>query len=260
MTTVATHLTSAYIQLDERADDTSTVTRMQFWYNEARAVICERCGIRGLQVEGNVDFTEGQTSRPLALTSEHNAHSRITNVTKAWMIQYEYDTGTAAWVATSNYYPLEEITYEEYRDKWIGSQSTDTPGFFALFGTDSSGQPNCYLYPPPDSEDTTDATGKRYKVYFTGEADIGSIEFGTADVDILYPVGADHIYMAYLRYKQCEYDKDYVNRQMCKKDFDESLRNFLAREHAHSGTYVFGRPLGKQIDGMPNYVWPIVGP
>ena len=246
----------AAVQLDENLSDSATITRLNGWINEIKSDLCRRCEIRGLQVEGYADFAEGEESHLLVLTTEHNAASRLIRVLKWWMVRMIYDTDTTSWIDSDIRYNLDEIAYSEYREKWVGNNDVGLPRFVALHATDSSGQPYAYLYPPPDSEDTTDDTGLRYRVYFIGEADIGTL---VDDADYLYPIGADDLYMQGLRWKQCVYDKDYINASIAKKEYEEAVKKFLVTEHATAGYYIFGRQVSRS-DGLPPFQEPVPEP
>jgi len=224
--------------------DSEAMTRMTSWVNQVASKIQREAGIRGLQVEGYADFAEGILNMPLNISTAHNLKSTVTRVEKAWLEEYEYDTDTSAWVTTGNRYDLEEIAYSDYIARMNGSDSTGTPTYYALaLPTDRSTTGvtfdiNAYLYPPPDSEDTTDSTGKKWRFRFFGEASIGEL---SAETDVVYPVGADDIFITGVMAQQCVFDKDYQGAHILRADFRNALDRFLAREHAHKTMYVFGR-------------------
>jgi hypothetical protein len=94
-------------------------------------------------------------------------------------------------------------------------------------------------------------------VYFLGEADIGTL---VDDDDYLYPIGAEDLYMQGIRWKQCVYDKDYINAGIAKREYEEGVRKFLVTEHATSGFYIFGRNVSRETSGVPPYQEPITEP
>ena len=247
MTTFAGMLTTIYVNLDEASDDSATVTLVKSWVNQIAQEIQRKAGIRGLQVEGTADFVEDATNMPLAITTAHNSRSYVVRIIEAYLEELEYDSG---WTTTGTKYRLTEISYADYLQRMIASDDTGTPAFFSLAlptaqgDTDGTYDVNAYLYPPPDSDDTEDSTGKRWRLHFYGEASIGPL---SSDSDVVYPVGADDLFILGAAHKQCLHDKDYQGAQMQAVLFRDALNQFVAREHVHTSMYIMGRNLkGKE--------------
>ncbi len=236
MTTLSAYLAVANRSMDENSGDDDDQDRLKDWINELLREIAREQGIAGLYAQGTADFEEDDTYQALTIATAHNTDSRVVRITKAWLEQFEYDSG---WVSADTKYRLDEISYDEYCDRMISSDDTGTPVCWAMFNADDDGQPNVYLYPPPDSDDTEDSTGKRWRLHFLGEADIGAV---SEDTDEIYPYNCDDILTQGLRWKQADYDDKPVEKVMYARNlFKAHLGKFKAVENYHHQTYVFKR-------------------